>query len=98
MSDREAYNIRVLGQELYDKVASSKILLIGAGGIGCELLKDLVLSGFKNIEVASLFEPLTTSLFPLTAKYRLIWIPLIFQTSTDNFFSKSNILRKRKLT
>lgn len=54
MSNREAYNIRVLGKELYDKVASSKILLIGAGGIGCELLKDLVMSGFKNIEVIDL--------------------------------------------
>ncbi|CAO0799477.1 unnamed protein product [Mucor circinelloides] len=53
-SNRESYNIRVLGQELYNKVADSKILLVGAGGIGCELLKDLVMSGFKDIVVIDL--------------------------------------------
>ncbi|KAK4509131.1 uncharacterized protein ATC70_007481 [Mucor velutinosus] len=53
-SKRESYNIRVLGQELYNKVASSKILLVGAGGIGCELLKNLVMSGFKDIVVIDL--------------------------------------------
>ncbi|KAI9318161.1 hypothetical protein BX666DRAFT_1935453 [Dichotomocladium elegans] len=51
---RDGYNVRILGQALYDKVASSRILLVGAGGIGCELLKNLVLSGFKHIKVIDL--------------------------------------------
>lgn len=50
---RESYNIRILGQELFKTVESSKILLVGAGGIGCELLKNLVMSGFKDIQVVN---------------------------------------------
>ena len=43
-----------LGNELVEKIQNCKILLVGAGGIGCELLKNLALTGFTNIEVIDL--------------------------------------------
>lgn len=41
----------VFEKNLQDKIANSKILVVGAGGIGCEVLKNLVMSGFPDIEI-----------------------------------------------
>lgn len=43
----------VFEPSLQEKISNSKILVVGAGGIGCEILKNLVLSGFQDIEIVS---------------------------------------------
>eukprot|EP00980_Cylindrotheca_fusiformis_P007968 scaffold1697_cov120-Cylindrotheca_fusiformis.AAC.50 len=43
-----------LGSDLLKKIQNSKILLVGGGGIGCELLKNLSLTGFRHVEVIDL--------------------------------------------
>ncbi|KAL7548055.1 hypothetical protein ACHAWF_016839 [Thalassiosira exigua] len=43
-----------LGPSLLSRMLRSKILLVGSGGIGCELLKNLALSGFRDVEVVDL--------------------------------------------
>uniref|UniRef100_A0A023EVG3 SUMO-activating enzyme subunit n=1 Tax=Aedes albopictus TaxID=7160 RepID=A0A023EVG3_AEDAL len=44
----------VFESELQEKISNAKILVVGAGGIGCEILKNLVLSGFQDIEIIDL--------------------------------------------
>lgn len=43
-----------LPENLAKTVTESKVLVVGAGGIGCELLKNLVLTGFQEIVVLDL--------------------------------------------
>ncbi|KAH8338265.1 hypothetical protein KR074_011966 [Drosophila pseudoananassae] len=44
----------VFPASLQELVKKSKVLVVGAGGIGCEVLKNLVLSGFTDIEIIDL--------------------------------------------
>ncbi|KAI9755737.1 MAG: hypothetical protein M4579_004167 [Chaenotheca gracillima] len=51
---RDRYLAQSLGKDLNSTVKEAKVLMVGAGGIGCELLKNLILSGFKEIHVVDL--------------------------------------------
>ncbi|XP_037085820.1 LOW QUALITY PROTEIN: SUMO-activating enzyme subunit 2-like [Pollicipes pollicipes] len=46
--------VDILPENLRKSVTEAKLLLVGAGGIGCEVLKNLVLSGFQTVEVIDL--------------------------------------------
>lgn len=69
-------------------IPKSKILVVGAGGIGCEVIKNLALSGFQDIEIVSIhiyvhvyisynFNLEATSKVALIFSHRLIWIQLM---------------------
>ncbi|KAH9475882.1 Ubiquitin-activating enzyme E1-like [Psilocybe cubensis] len=51
---RSAHAKAILGPELFSKLANTSVLLVGAGGIGCELLKNIVLTGFGKITLLDL--------------------------------------------
>ncbi|KZT52341.1 hypothetical protein CALCODRAFT_441691 [Calocera cornea HHB12733] len=51
---RDAHARAILGPELCSQLANTRVLLVGAGGIGCELLKTLLLTGFGHITLLDL--------------------------------------------
>ncbi|CCF58513.1 hypothetical protein KAFR_0E03620 [Kazachstania africana CBS 2517] len=51
---RQSNIVRIVGNDSYEKLRSTKCLLVGAGGIGSELLKDLILMEFGEIHIVDL--------------------------------------------
>ncbi|GAA5825052.1 hypothetical protein JCM3770_004514 [Rhodotorula araucariae] len=45
---RYAHTRAILGPDRFLQLANARILVVGAGGIGCELIKNLVMSGFGS--------------------------------------------------
>ncbi|KNC81108.1 hypothetical protein SARC_06557 [Sphaeroforma arctica JP610] len=54
MSVEDAALNVILGVDNTKLIKDAKVLVVGAGGIGCELLKSLVMAGFMNLEVIDL--------------------------------------------
>ena len=52
-----------------DEIEHVKILMVGAGGIGCELLKNLILTGFKQIEIVNTHNLLCKHHFKISKFY-----------------------------
>ncbi|GAW26885.1 putative family protein [Rosellinia necatrix] len=52
--DRDGFNRQSYGPTLHANVKQAQVLMVGAGGIGCELLKNLVLTGFGEIHIVDL--------------------------------------------
>ncbi|MCJ1398452.1 E1 ubiquitin-activating protein uba2 [Xylographa trunciseda] len=50
---RDRYLKQSLGA-LYGTIKQSRVLMVGAGGIGCELLKNLLLTGFGEVHIVDL--------------------------------------------
>ncbi|KAF2856430.1 ubiquitin-activating enzyme E1 3 [Plenodomus tracheiphilus IPT5] len=51
---RDKFARQSLGGTLQAQIKESRVLMVGAGGIGCELLKNLVLTGFGEIHIVDL--------------------------------------------
>ena len=47
-------NRGLYSEELEGKIREAKLLVVGVGGIGCELLKSLLMAGFLDITMVLL--------------------------------------------
>ncbi|PVF96652.1 hypothetical protein CPB86DRAFT_874738 [Serendipita vermifera] len=53
-STRNSQTTALFGREFGQKIVNTRVLVVGSGGIGCELLKNIVLAGFGEITLLDL--------------------------------------------
>ncbi len=41
----------IYGKEVADKIMTANTLVVGAGGIGCEVMKTLSVTGFRKVTI-----------------------------------------------
>jgi ubiquitin-like 1-activating enzyme E1 B len=41
----------IYGKQVAETILSSNVLVVGAGGIGCELMKTLSVTGFPKVSI-----------------------------------------------
>jgi molybdopterin/thiamine biosynthesis adenylyltransferase len=51
---RNTFRVLRFQANMTNSFSQARILMVGAGGIGCELLKNLVLTGFGEIHIVDL--------------------------------------------
>lgn len=54
MSSENRFLRLIYGADALKKVSESNVLVVGAGGIGCELIKNLSQSGFRKFSIIDL--------------------------------------------
>ncbi len=77
----------IYGKETAKKILACNVLVVGAGGIGCEVMKTLSVTGFKRVTVVS------SSL----SNFRLTWTLLMSVISTGNSSSEESMLISLRL-
>jgi shikimate 5-dehydrogenase len=73
----------IYGPDVTAKIHSSNLLVVGAGGIGCEVMKTLSITGFKKITIVNLVS--------LIVIFRSIWTQLMLAISTDSSCSEGSM-------
>ena len=67
----------VLAKDLQTRISEARLLVVGAGGIGCELLKNIVLTGTVGASLRYMYCTLSESgRYPVPKKRTVRYVPV----------------------